>query len=146
MAHFFGAVSEMRTSGLMPSWLGSSTSQPEGDGERKKEALKERRAVIIFCLLCSHSAGDVFRVWWAHTELTVAWDLSSMCASRFGKRLPGSQCSEEDAWRPIYHVVSLSLRALFLQCVRNTYLRARPHWQWGSWFASGLPEYQSRAP
>lgn len=36
MAHFFGAVSEIRTSGLIPSWLGSSAFQPEEQMEEKK--------------------------------------------------------------------------------------------------------------
>lgn len=33
VAHFLGAVREMRTSGLIPSCFGSSASQPEGGRE-----------------------------------------------------------------------------------------------------------------
>lgn len=38
MAHFFGAVSEIRTSGLIPSCLGSSTSQPEEEDREEKKS------------------------------------------------------------------------------------------------------------
>lgn len=109
MAHFFGAVREIRTSGLIPSWLGSSTSQPEEDRTERK---RHDGRIVIFCLLSSRSAGNLFVVWWAHTNLTVAWDLCSTCASRLGKRLPGigSQGSEGADWRPIYHVLFLSLQ------------------------------------
>lgn len=111
MAHFLGAVREIRTSGWIPSWLGSSTSQPEED-RNKRSGMRGVGAVITCCPLRSHSVGCVFAVWWAHTEPTIAWVVSSTCACRLGKRLPGSesQGSEGAARRPIYHVVFLSLR------------------------------------
>lgn len=39
MAHFLGAVSEIRTFGLIPPWLGSSASQPVED--RTENARRE---------------------------------------------------------------------------------------------------------
>ena len=147
MAHFFGAVSEMRTSGLIPSWLGSSTSQPGGDREREKKKRHLRRGGLWSCSACCAHTQQV--MYSGYDELTLSWllheiyppcvppDLENAClGAKAPREMPGGPSI----------TVSLSLRSWFLQYVRNTYLRVRPHWQWGSWFASGWLEYQSRAP
>lgn len=57
MAHFLGAVSEIRTSGLIPPWLGSSASQPVED--RTEKVSREDREEL--CGWCVHGAGPSLR-------------------------------------------------------------------------------------
>lgn len=97
MAHFFGAVSEMRTSGLMPSWLGSSTSQPEEGREGEEgEEFKARRMVRSIC-------GGIYPVC---EELTPSRLLFKICPRRGA------------AWRTFIKFVFVSLRARCPRFVR----------------------------
>lgn len=63
MAHFFGAVSEIRTSGLIPPWLGSSASQPVEDRKEKRRRedvggdLSPCDALTLGRMTSSHGAG-----------------------------------------------------------------------------------------
>lgn len=144
MAHFFGAVSEIRTSGLIPSWLGSSTSQPEEDRKEKWGTI----GGLWHSACCVHTQ-QVMYLW--YDELTLIWlqheiyaphvpeDLENACLGM------GAKAQRELTGGPSIMCCFWASRLISIVYM-NTYLTAHPHWQWGSWFASGWPEYQSKAP
>ena len=109
MAHFFGAVSEMRTSGLIPSWLGSSTSQPGGDREREKKKRHLRRGGLWSCSACCAHTQQV--MYSGYDELTLSWllheiyppcvppDLENAClGAKAPREMPGGPSITECLW------------------------------------------------
>lgn len=68
MAHFLGAVSEIRTSGLIPPWLGSSASQPKEDRKEQRGRedaggdLSPSDGLTLGRMTGSHGAGPSLRL------------------------------------------------------------------------------------